>query len=96
MDEGVGTAAVPVGAGPHVVLRFLQVLLLHDLLLLDQAASAVSAIVLALLAGGAAAGAGIVILDPGADDLLFGLRAEAGAAGDPADEFNKWLDYLGQ
>ena len=91
VDKGVGRAPVAVSAGLAVLLRLLQVLLLHDLLALDHGVPAVRALVLALHAAGAAARAVLVVLDLRADDLFLRLRAavaaaKSRAAREPADE----------
>ena len=74
-DIGIGGTAIVVSTVCSVFLRIFQVLFLHDLPAFDHAAAAVRAVILALLAGGAAAGAVIKILDFGADDLLPGRSA---------------------
>ena len=76
-------------AGFAVVFGFIQILFFDDLLALDHTASAIRAFILSLYSSGAAAGAGLVILDLGADDLLLGgIRggAESQTREDPLEE----------
>ena len=90
VDIGIGSAAVPVGAGFTVFFRVLQVLFFDDLLALDHAATTVRTIVFALLTGRAAAGAALIVLDFGSGDLLlvlcgaFALTSETKSSSDPA------------
>ena len=89
MDVGVGIASVMICAGFAVVFGFIQILFFDDLLALDHTASAIRAFIFSLNSSGAAAGAGLVILDLGADDLLLGgIRggAESQTREDPLEE----------
>ena len=88
---GVGTVSVPIGAGFAVFPGLLQILFLDDLFALDHTSAAVGAFILAFYPSGAAAGAGLIVFDLGADDLLFGglagRAAETETLGNPAYEF---------
>ena len=90
-DVSVAGVSVPVGTLLGVLLRILEVLLFYDLFALDHAASAVLAAVLAFLAGHAAAGAVVIVLDLGADDLflsaLVGTKSQTSR--DPVEEFHE-------
>ena len=89
-DISIGGASVSVSPLFHVILRLFQILFFDDLLALDHTAAAIGALVLAFYAPGAAAGAGLIVFDLGADDLLFGGilsgASEAESLADPADE----------
>ena len=88
---GVGTASVPIGTGFAVFPGLFQIFFLDDLFALDHTAAAVGAFILTFYSSGSAAGAGFIVFDLGADDLLFGglagRAAEAEAFGDPAHKF---------
>ena len=92
MNVRIGRGSIAVGSGVRVILRFLQVLLLHDFLALDHAVAAVRAIILAFFTPCAAAGAVLIVLDFGAGDLLLvlcgalALTSEAKSSSDPAYE----------
>ena len=92
-DIGIGGTAVVVSTVCGIFLRIFQVLFLHDFPAFDHAAAAVWAVILTFLAGGAAAGAVIKILDFGADDLLPGRRAGGTAKTETLpDPLNKTYD----
>ena len=89
MNVGVGVASIMVCTGSAVILGLVQILFFDDLLALDHTASAIRAFIFSLYSSGAAAGAGLVILDLGADDLLLGgIRggAESQTREDPLEE----------
>ena len=98
MNVGVRRAAVTVSAVLCIILGLFDLAFLDDLLAFDHTASAVRTAVFAFLAHGAAARTVFVVLDLRARDLLFGclLRTEAGAAGNPFDEFYKDDDRDGK
>ena len=90
VDVGVGAASISIGSGFSVIVGLFQILFFDDLLALDHTAAAIGALVLAFYAPGAAAGAGFIVFNLGADDLLFGGilsgASEAESLADPADE----------
>ena len=99
VDIGIRRIAVAVGALLRVFFRFFDLAFLYDLFILDHAVAAERAVILALLPSGAAARAGLVVLDLGTDDLLFLCRfgscvppAEFRTAGKPPDEADEQDD----
>ena len=90
VNVGIGAAPISIGSGFSVIVGLFQILFFDDLLALDHTAAAIGALVLAFYAPGAAAGAGLIIFDLGADDLLFGGifsgASDTEPFADPADE----------
>lgn len=74
MNVCIGTVAVSISAVFAVLFGLIQILFFHNLFALDHTAAAVGTAVFALFTDGAAAGAVVIILDLGADDLLLRFR----------------------